>query len=79
MATAQEMARMHPTMLGVVAKAYDWATRDNMFKLMTEPQGRILLQRANGLSPASKQYINIMQNQIPKVLGVGATKVLGGR
>jgi len=74
---AAELARTHPTMLGLAAKAYDWATRDNLFKLMTEPKGRILMQRANGLSPASKEYINIIQNQIPKMLGVGSTKLMG--
>lgn len=71
---AAELARTHPTMLGLAAKTYDWATRDNLFKLMTEPEGRILMQRAKSASPSA--LANIINNQVPKVLGVGATKTL---
>ena len=70
---------VQPTVMGVASKAYDWMNKENALKLMTDPQGRVLLQSAAHLSPKSKEYVNLVTNQIPKVLGIGATRTLGER
>ena len=76
---AQLKELIQPTAMGIASKAYDWMNKENALKLMTEPEGRILLQKAVHLSPKSKEYVNMVTNQIPKVLGVGATRTLGER
>ena len=70
---------VQPTVMGVASKAYDWMNKENALKLMTDPQGRVLLQSAAHLSPKSKEYVNLVTSQIPKVLGIGATRTLGER
>ena len=76
---AQLKELVQPTLMGVASKAYDWMNKENALKLMTDPQGRVLLQSAAHLSPKSKEYVNLMTSQIPKVLGIGATRTLGER
>ena len=67
-------AEGNTTILGAVAKAYDWFNRDHLFKLYTDPKGKALLQRASGLTPGSPAMWDLINNQIPKLTGAAAAQ-----
>lgn len=60
------------TLLGAAAKGYDWLTKDNLFKLYTDPKLKSLLIHASDLTPGSPAMTTLINTQLPKVLGIAA-------
>jgi hypothetical protein len=63
------------TMFGTVLKGIDWLNKDRLMALYSDPKGRALLIHASNLTPGSPAMNNLINNQIPKVLGVTAGRM----
>ena len=65
------------TILGTVAKAYDWLNKDRLMALYSDPKGRALLVQASNFQPGSKAMLNLINTQLPKLAGVSAGRAMG--
>lgn len=67
------------TVLGTIAQGIDWLQKDRLMKLYTDPQSRVLLQRASDLKIGSPAMQKIIQ-QLSTLAGsrAGASMVPGG-
>lgn len=54
----------------VAFKAVRWWNRENLYKLYSNPKGRVLLQVASRMNPENPALAQIVMKDIPEILGI---------